>query len=380
MTEKLYYKDAYIKEFEAEVLECEKCDKGYDVVLDKTAFFPEEGGQYSDTGTIGQSTVLSVYEKNLTVHHVCSSPLQIGKTVHASLNFDERFENMQCHTAEHILSGLFYKHHGLTNVGFHLGKLDVTMDISAPLTRDELDKIERQANEIVFKNVKVTAVFPSPDELENMSYRSKLDLKENVRIVLIGDYDACACCAPHVSYSGEIGLIKILDAEKLRGGMRLHISAGRRALALFDGFYKTALKVSDLISTPKKDLAQGVENLLTNLAKVRADYEKFRTESYLEKAEALEPCEKNAVLFLKGAGVNELREAANRLSSRVGGYLVLLGGTDGNLQYVISTDAVDIKDEIAQINEKLSGRGGGRGNMAFGSFMCSVDEVKKYFI
>jgi alanyl-tRNA synthetase len=286
---------------------------------------------------------------------------------------------MQCHSAEHILSGLFFKYHSLTNVGFHLGKTDVTMDISAPLSREELDNIERLANEIVFENAKISARFPSPEELQSLNYRSKLDLKENVRIVTIGKYDSCACCAPHVSYTGEIGIIKILDSEKLRGGMRLHITAGRRALRAFDGLYKTALKVSDLISTPKSELSAGVGNLLSNLAKTKAEYEKFRLSSFLDKADSVPKTDGNAVIYFEGALPSELREIANLLHGRVGEYLVLLSGIDGNLQYVITTKSAEVKDVIRKINEKLSGRGGGKGNMASGTFSASVSEVKAYF-
>lgn len=379
MTEKLYYKDAYIKEFSATVIICRECESGYDVVLDKTAFFPEEGGQYSDTGSINGAKVIYVYEKEQTIHHVCKEPLSPGQSVFCVLDFEERLEKMQCHTAEHILSGLFHKYHGLENVGFHLGAVDVTMDVSSPLSREELDSIESLANGIVYKNVKVSATFPSCQELLTMNYRSKLDLKENVRIVTVGEYDACACCAPHVSYTGEIGAIKILDTEKLRGGMRLHIAAGRRAMRIFDSLYKTALNVSDLISIPKNELASGVENLLSNLVRVRGEYERFRLDSFIERAEKLPVTKNNAVLHFKGAQPNELRELAKLLTDRVGEYLVLTSGEDGSLQYVITTKTHDVKDVIKDINLSLNGRGGGKGNMASGTFAASIEEVEKYF-
>ena len=379
MTEKLYYKDAYIKEFSASVTESVKTDKGYLTVLDKTAFFPEEGGQYSDTGSLNGIPVRHVYEKDGVIYHLTDGALRVGEDVVGKINFEERFEKMQSHTAEHILSGLFFKHHGLSNVGFHLGNVDVTMDISAPLSRLELDEIERRANEIIFENVPVRAVFPSGEELASMNYRAKLDLKENVRIVLIGDYDACACCAPHVSYTGEIGLVKILDTEKLRGGMRLHIAAGRRAVSVFSSLYKTALKISDLISMPKPELFEGVDALLTSFNRVKSEYQSFRLRSYIEKAKKADvPDSKNAVLYFDGATPTELREIANAIADRGGEYLVLLSGED-SLQYVIVTKTVDVKDVIGNINSELSGRGGGRGNMASGSFGVNIERVREYF-
>ena len=379
MTEKIYYEDAYTREFSASVISCEAVPDGYAITLDKTAFFPEEGGQYSDTGTLNGVFVKRAYEKDGVVYHLSDAPLAIGESVEGKINFDERFEKMQSHTAEHILSGLFSKHHGLSNVGFHLGKFDVTMDISAPLSRAELDEIERLANEIIFENVPVRAVFPSQDELSSINYRAKLDLKENVRIVFIGDYDACACCAPHVKSTGEIGLVKILDAEKLRGGMRLHIAAGRRAISVFSSLYKTALKVSDLISIPKPELFEGVSTLLTGFNALKAEYSDFRLRTFIDRALKMEISDsENAVLYFDGATPTELREIANAISDRGGEYLVLLSKTDG-LRYVIKTKTVDIKTVIKDINASLSGRGGGSGNMASGSFEATVEEVREYF-
>ncbi len=377
MTQKLYYIDAYIKEFDAKVLECVKSDNLYDVVLDKTAFFPEEGGQYSDTGFIGEAQVIKVFEKGLEIHHLCDKP--VNGDVRGVLNFDERYEKMQCHSAEHILSGLFYKNYGVHNVGFHLGKDDVTMDISRPLSREEIDRVEQISNEIVYKNVKITTEFPAAGELEKLQYRSKLDLKENVRIVNIGEYDSCACCAPHVNFTGEIGLIKILESEKLRGGMRLHISAGKRANRIFSKLYNNALKISSMLSVPRDEIPSGVENILNSLTKTKAEYENFRLATFLKQVENFAPTDKNTVLYFENASVNELREVANALLEKVEGYVVLLCGQDGNLQYVIACRNQDLSSSIKEINQTLNGRGGGRGVMAQGAFQATVKEVNEYF-
>ena len=213
MTEKLYYKDSYIKNFSAEVLSVEKIDNGFDVVLDKTAFFPEEGGQSADTGTIGYAGVFDVFERDGVVHHLTDISPCIGNN-ECSVDFDARFEKMQCHTAEHILCGIIHRLFGFDNVGFHLGEDEVTFDVSGVLTREELDRVESLANNVVFENILVETFFPKSDELDEIEYRAKLDLTEGVRLVKIGDVDTCACCAPHVAYTGEIGLIKILDFMK----------------------------------------------------------------------------------------------------------------------------------------------------------------------
>ena len=242
-----------------------------------------------------------------------------------------------------------------------------------------LDKIEKMANEIIFENVEIVTRVLGNDEITSVFYRAKLDLKENVRVVFIGDYDSCACCAPHVKRTGEVGLVKILDAEKLRGGMRLHITAGRRAMCVFDSLYKTALRTSELISTPKDELYSGVENLLNNFNSTRNEYERFRIESFTEKASKIERTDKNAVMYFEGASSAELREVANSVMERVSGFLVLLGGYDGALSYVLTNTSLDVKDVIRDINTALNGRGGGRGTMATGTFSAAREDVFRYF-
>ena len=175
MTNKLYYQDAYIKEFDADCESSVECDGGYDTVLDRTAFFPEEGGQSSDGGYINGVKVLYVYEKDMTGHHVTEREVPVG-AVRCNVDFSSRFEKMQCHTAEHILCGIIHRLYGFDNVGFHLGDDEVTFDISSPLDRDALDEVERLANEAVFRNLAVTTHFPAPEELPSLEYRSKLDI------------------------------------------------------------------------------------------------------------------------------------------------------------------------------------------------------------
>ena len=218
MTEKLYYVDAYIKDFSAKVIDVVTDSRGIALVLDRTAFFPEEGGQSADTGYISDSSVLDVKERDGVIYHYVDKTLDVGTEAVCHINFDERFEKMQCHTAEHIISGAIHRLFGLDNVGFHLGKEEVTMDVNGYVTREQLDEVEMIVNRAVFDNVAVKTYFPSSRELTSLSYRSKLDLTENVRIVEVEGYDLCACCAPHVSRTGEIGLVKILDFEKHRGG------------------------------------------------------------------------------------------------------------------------------------------------------------------
>ena len=379
MTEKLYYKDAYIKEFSAKVLSLENRGEYYETVLDKTAFFPEEGGQYSDRGYISGVRVYDVRERDGVIYHCTKEPIEVGIEVSCSIDFDERFEKMQCHTAEHILSGLFHKHFGVDNVGFHLGGDDVTMDISAPLTRENLSLVESLANEIIYKNIEVTTRFPKSEELSSLTYRSKLDLTENVRIVDIGEYDSCACCAPHVRYTGEIGIIKILDFEKLRGGMRIHITAGRRAFSYLSDMYSNVRSVGALLSATPNEIHEVVGKLLSDYTSLKSEYQNYKSELIRQKAREVERTEGNLVINLDGADISEMIEFSNVALSSVGGILVLLSGGEGSTKYVISSKSINLRECSAKINAALGGKGGGRPEMIQGSFTASIEEIEAFF-
>ena len=380
MTEKLYYKDAYIKEFWATVLASGEYRDGlYSVILDKTAFFPEEGGQYSDKGSLSGVAVLDVIEKEGIIYHITKEPLEVGTSVFGEIDFEERYEKMQCHTGEHILSGLFHSLYGLDNVGFHLGKDDVTMDISAPLGKEELMRVEQLANEIIYKNVEVEAIFPAKEELSEMEYRSKLDLKENVRIVKIGEYDSCACCAPHVSRTGEIGIIKILDFAKLRGGLRIHITAGRRALKIFNLLYESALSVSAKLSIPKEEISEGVSKLLLSLEDTKRELAEYRKSKILEETKGIDVSGENALHVFRDASFEEMIAAANEITENVSGILILLSGVDGSYKYVISSKSLDLRERVKDINKSLLGKGGGKSNMVQGSFSEKLSKIRDYF-
>ena len=380
MTEKLYYTDAYTSRFSATVLSCEPEGDLFAVTLDRTAFFPEEGGQYADTGYIGNVRVLDAKERDVIIYHITREPVTVGAVLECGIDFADRYEKMQCHTAEHIISGLIHKYFGFDNVGFHLGDDYVTMDISGVLSRAELDMIEDMANDAVFENVAVTAIFPTAQELPSLEYRAKLDITENVRIVNIDGYDSCACCAPHVARTGECGLIKILDTEKLRGGLRMYITAGRRALAYFRALFGSAGEISKQLSVPKEEIADGVARLGEALAEERAAFKSYRLSSVKARAAGVEPTAGNLVLYLGDLEGEELRIFASEAHSRVGGILVLLGGSEGAYKYVIASDTTDLRAASRDINTALGGRGGGSPTMIQGTFTAALSEIEKYFL
>ena len=380
MTKKLYYEDAYIKEFDSEILSVTPLfDGGFDVVLSATAFFPEEGGQSADTGFIGKARVTNAFEKDGVIHHITDSDPGQG-TVHSMLDFDERFEKMQCHTAEHILCGIIHRFFGLENVGFHLGKDEITFDVDGVLTREDLDRVETVANEAVFSNIPVETFFPEPHELKNLTYRSKLDLTENVRIVKIGEVDSCACCAPHVAYTGEIGLVKVLDFEKHRGGLRIRMVAGKRALLDYRTKYSNIKQISAILSEPQHTTAEALARLSADFEETRSRLKASRLELAREIAKREQGTEGNAVFAFPEWTLDELREFSNTLVDRIGGILVTLCGSDGDYKYIISSKNVDLAAEIKKINTVLSGRGGGKPGMVQGTFLSTFEEIKSYFL
>lgn len=378
MTEKLYYTDPYLKEFEAEILSVTPLNEGFDVVLNKTAFFPEEGGQSADTGYIGSAKVLDAYEKDGVVHHLTDT--HPGEApVLCKLDFDTRFEKMQCHTAEHILCGIIHRLYGFENVGFHLGDDLVTFDVGGVLTAEQIDRVERLANEAVFANMKVEAFFPTAEELSAVEYRSKLNLTSGVRLVKIGDVDVCACCAPHVSQTGEIGMIKITDFMKHRGGTRFFMVAGRRAYLDYCERHNNVKRISAMLSAPQLETAAVLEDYMKDSDSTRSALKQARIKLAESYAAATESTEDSVVYLFPDFTISELIAFSNEASKKVGGILVALSGEEGNYKYVISSND-DLSSRVKEINSALSGRGGGRGNMIQGSFGAGLDEIKSFFL
>ena len=378
MTEKLYYKDAYIREFDAQIVEVSSVGNTYRIRLDKTAFFPEEGGQSADGGRIGTARVLDVREEGGEVYHITDTVPE-GESVHCVLDFERRFEKMQCHTAEHILCGIINKLHGFSNVGFHLGDDVVTFDVDGELTPEMIEEIEALANRAVFENRPVTSYFPTHAELLSLEYRAKLEMTENVRIVDVEGIDVCACCAPHVSHTGEVGIIKIIDYMRHRGGMRFFMVAGHRALADYTARHSITRAVGAMTSTPSLDTEAAVRRLIEEKDALALEISRMAVAHARELAERIERTDGNAVCFLRDATSDAMREFANTALSSVGGILVVLTGEEGSYRYVIASNKENLRLIAKDVNTALSGKGGGRPEMISGTFAASLEDIKAYF-
>ena len=357
MTTKLYDQDSHCRTFSAQVLSCTPVQGGqWHIVLDQTAFFPEGGGQPGDQGTLDTVRVLDTRERGDAIVHITDGPLTPGTSVTGELDWALRFARMQCHSGEHVLSGLAHSLYGCTNVGFHMGEDQVILDFDKELTPQQLTVLEDRANQIITENRPVTARYPAPEELAALDYRSKLDLTEQVRIVTIAGCDVCACCAPHVTCTGEIGLVKLVDAMRHRGGIRLWMVAGRLALADYQRKQTNIAAISAALSVQQPQAAQGVERLKQELQTLKETLKQTRQALLAEKAKALPQTPGNLCLFEDDLDGTGLRVLANAGMERCGGICAVFAGTDqAGYRYAMGSQTVDLR---AKAKEAPPGPGG----------------------
>lgn len=379
MTEKLYDKDSHIKGFSAEVLSCEKLGENYAVILNKTAFFPEGGGQESDRGNIGGAAVLDVQIIDNEIIHFTDRPLNIGEEYACRLDWERRFRNMQNHSGEHIVSGLTHKLYGLNNVGFHLGA-EMTVDFDGFLSREQLSEIERLANKAVWENVPIRAYYPNDNELKKLDYRSKLELTENVRIVDIEGYDLCACCAPHVKKTGEIGLIKILDSFKNKGGVRIFLKCGTDALQDYNDKYSNVQRISNLLSVKQNEAAAAVDRLSDENRELKFEASSLKKRLIAEKAKNFVPERDKTAVFEEGLDIKELQLFADALYKKSGGIRGVFSGENGNFSFAICGDETALDSFFKSFKDRFSVRGGGRNGMVQGTVIGEKAEIEEFFL
>ena len=378
MTEKLYYTDSHIHEFSARVLSCEKAKKGFAVVLDKTAFFPEGGGQPADTGLIGPAAVRDVQEQNGEILHYTDQALTSGQEYACALDWETRLCRMQNHSGEHIVSGITHKLYGFDNVGFHMGAECMTIDFSGELSWEQLTEIETLANQAVRDDLPVRASFPDPEALSSLEYRSKLELTQDVRIVEIPGVDRCACCAPHVKRTGEIGLIKLLSAERHRGGVRVELICGMDALRECRLMQENVTAISGLLSAKRAKSAAAVERVLAEQARLKERVAELSMALAQLKAESIGYTEGNICVFDNVLDEVALRELVNLLMEKCGGMAGAFSGSDetGYL-YIIGSKKIDLRERSREINAAINGKGGGTPEMIRGRAASTAEKIQK---
>lgn len=422
MTERLYEKDAYCKNFKARVLSCEQigdvdtCEQSeanegtcYKVVLDRTAFFPEGGGQAPDAGFIGDAEVVDVQIFDDTIVHTTCVPMSVGAEIEGRIDWDLRFERMQSHSGEHIISGVIHSLFGYDNVGFHMGESIMTVDCSGVLTAEDIERIELEANHAIYKNVEITATFPSKEELAQIEYRSKIDFTDGVRLVNIDGVDCCACCAPHVARTGEVGIVKILSFISYKGGTRIEMVAGVNALKDYMTLNNVNRQLMGELSAPRNNIMAAVERKSEQLNVLHAENKGLMKRLALAE---LTPVKvgRSAYALMDGVKFDEIRLCANTVMEQGAKVCVVLSkvvdveggqhevdkgaGVDGKCEerygdrstcaddylYVVSSKCEDVRSIVKEINAAFNGKGGGKPEYAQGKLVVEVEAMLKEFV
>lgn len=395
MTEtiKLYDMDAYATEFEADIISCEPNkadDKHFDIILNQTLFFPEEGGQSPDMGILGGYRVVDVQIKNGVITHTVDTSageccevekeaeLAAGVHVQGKIDWRHRFYNMQQHSGEHIFSGIVHSRFGFENVGFHLSDSVVTMDFSGVISPEDIAEVEHEVNVAISKNIPIEVTYPSRDELAQLEYRSKIEIEGQVRIVTVPGYDVCACCAPHVKRTGEIGMLKVMNYQNYKGGVRVSILCGFRALEAFR-------QKCDIISELMGIFTTNQEALVDNVTKLKAVNQSLKSELGTAKSALLDykvaelPTDTdNAVLFECGIDTNTARNCVNGLMEKYSGFSAFFMGNDEDgYSFIIGSKNADCNAVAAALRNKLGARGGGKPVMVQGSVKAAKSEIEE---
>ena len=379
MTERLFEKDAYCRSFSANVVSCEEKAGSFLVVLDKTAFFPEGGGQAPDKGTINGENVLDVQEKDGIVYHKTEKAFNIGDAVSCEIDWTLRFSRMQSHAGEHIVSGVVHSLFGYDNVGFHMSEKTMTVDFSGPLTAEDIAKVELESNKAIYKNAPIRASYPTKEELAATDYRSKIEPRDGIRLITIEGIDCCACCAPHPAFTGEIGVIKIIDSCPHKKGTRIEMVAGINAFYDYSSLHTSVKQVMNLLSAKRDSIAVSVEKLQETANNLKSENGKMSRKLALA---SLSPVTVNGCAYAinENMSYDDLRECANNLIDNGTRKCILLSSVDENSYiYVVSSAENDVRSLVAELNSAFNGKGGGKDNYAQGKLSASsVDELKNF--
>ena len=394
MTIKLYDTKPYDTCFQGKVVDIIKEGKKTAIILDQTLFFPEEGGQSPDKGIISiqdkSVAIEDVQIKDEVIYHFVKGDIDFiekGSEITGEIDFSHRFSNMQQHSGEHIFSGLAKRYFECVNVGFHLSDSEVTFDYDKPLSKDEIEFLEKEVNKVIYENRKITAFYPSKEELLKLDYRSKKEIENDVRLVEIEGIDLCACCAPHVRRTGEIGICKVVNYINYKGGVRISILCGSRALDYFCEIDNTTKEISKLLSAKRENLAKEVNRINDSLHDV--EYKLVETEkrnldlilSQITDAGNHGIMDNNiindkaVVLKLDGYSNNSLRDAVNKLKERYPNRLIgIISKTQKGYFFIFGSNSIDCNLVAKSLRERFGAKGGGSSDMIQGNLSSDLSE------
>ena len=378
-TRKLYYVDPHMAVFSATVLQCTETEKGFEVILDQTAFYPEGGGQAADTGTLGNVRVMDTRERGETIVHLCSGGLTAGDTVEGKIDYDARFDRMQQHTGEHIVSGLIHARYGYHNTGFHMGTESTTIDFDGVIPAEDLPCLEAAANAAIWQNLAVKCWVPSPEELETVQYRTKRALPWPVRIVEVPGYDTCACCGTHTAFTGEVGLVKLFSAIPFRGGTRMEMACGKRALAILNTAYEQNKLVSQAFSAKIQETGEAARKMNELAAAQKYRITGLEMKIFEGIARGYTGAG-NVLHFEEDLDNNAVRELADKIAEVCGGIATVFSGDDENgYAFCLVSRKDDLRQQGKDMTKALNGRGGGKPNCQQGRVGCKRTDIETFF-
>jgi len=377
LTEKLFYKDPYLSQCESEVKDIINKDGKILIVLDRTPFYPEGGGQPSDLGEINGIKVLYVYEKDEVIYHQVEKAVE-GNKVLCKIDFERRFDHMQQHSGEHLLSGVIFKLYNGNNKGFHLGEDYVTIDIDIDGMTDEMLKTaEDEVNSYIYKNREICTYVVSKEDSKKFPMRKQINVDEDVRIVEAKDMDCCPCCGTHVLRTGEIGIIKIIKSERYKGMTRIYLKCGNRALKDFQNKQSIIINLNKHLSSDENNLVQRVESQSLEIEKLKKELNGFKKMIAENEAEILMKMSNSRIILRKyeDKSLEDIELIAAALSSR--NYILILSSLNDKKILFMNNSDLDIncgklfKDNIKEFN----GKGGGNAKRAQGSFENSENLI-----
>ena len=377
-TERLFYKDSHQTTCQAKVLACREVKKGYEILLDQTVFYPEGGGQPCDIGTMNRVEVMDVQEKDGEIWHRTREAIQEGTEVTCRIDWERRFDLMQQHSGEHIVSGLIHSTYGYDNVGFHLGSDLVTIDFNGPLEEEDLRDIELRANQYIWEDRPVSVTYPTTKELAALDYRSKKAISGQVRIVSFPGADTCACCGTHVASAGQVGLVKLLSVQKFREGVRVELLCGGRALSYLDRVLGQNRRISNLLSAKPFETAGGVERLLGENQDLKTRLARMEEARFAQLADGLAGAG-DVILFEEGLSPDGLRRLCDAVLQVCGGRCACFSGGNGEgYKYAIGLRGGDLRSFVRELNQALDGRGGGRPDFVQGSVRAGRTAIEEF--
>lgn len=377
--EKLYEAQPYLTHFSATVESCTQGKKGWDILLDQTAFYPEGGGQPYDTGTLGGAPVLEVHQREGRVVHTCAAPLEAGSQVEGQIDWPRRFDLMQHHSGEHIVSGIAHSLYGCDNVGFHMGSDVITIDLNVELTPEQVAQLEARANQYIWEDHPISVTYPTPQELEVLEYRSKKALTGQVRIVSFPGADTCACCGTHVSSSGQVGLVKLLSCQKFRDGVRIELVCGKRALDYLSQVWEQNHQISNLLSAKTMQASGAVRRLLDENAALKSRILTMEERQFAALAQRYTG-QGDVVVFEEGLSPDSLRRLCGAVQAACGGRCACFSGEDGaGYQYAVGQPGGDLRPLAKALNQALQGRGGGKPDFIQGTVSAPREQILTFF-